>query len=170
MVLKKKMKHKKRTKRTMRKKTKRTMRKKTKRTIRKKNRRKSKKHKHIISKKKYKRMIRGGGHCVGTCINDYNLQYNDNPILPDPKYLHNNILSNNMSGGGLMHDFGLGDLLTGYYQAGNALTNGYHTYKGNKGSPNPKVTVQPRLNKQYSSKLNHPDIGKSYSKYSNSIE
>ena len=129
--------------------------------------RKSRKNKHIVSRNKLRRKMMGG--YVGSCMNKYNLQYNDNPVLPDPTYLHTNVNSHNMNGGGVMHDFGLGDIVTGYYQTGNALTNVVNTYKGHKKSTSPQVMTQPRMNKEYNVRLKHPDIPASYSKYSSEL-
>ena len=142
--------------------------KKRKRVSHKKRKRKSRKNKHVVAKKKYMRKMKGG-NCIGSCLNKYNLQFNDNPLLPDPKYLHTNMISNNMKGGGLMHDFGLGDFLSGYYQGGTHLTNLYLKYKGHKGATSPNVLNQPRLNKEYQTKIKHPDIGTSHANYSNKL-
>ena len=133
-----------------------------------KKKRKTRKNKHVVARKKYMRNMRGG-NCIGSCLNKYNLQFNDNPLLPDPKYLHTNQISSNMQGGGLMHDFGLGDLLSGYYQGGTQLTNQYLKYKGHKGVTSPNVLNQPRLNKEYQTKIQHPDIESSHSSYSNRL-
>jgi hypothetical protein len=135
---------------------------------RKSKKRKSRKNKHVVARKKYMRNMRGG-NCIGSCLNKYNLQFNDNPLLPDPKYLHTNQISSNMQGGGVMHDFGLGDLLSGYYQGGTQLTNQFSKYKGHKGATSPNVLNQPRLNKEYQTKIQHPDIESSHSSYSNRL-
>ena len=126
--------------------------------------RKSKKHKHVRSKKYIARKMRGGQY-----LPRYNLKYNNNPILPDPAYLHTNDVAKNMAGGGFMNDFGLGDVLTGYYKGGNALTNTYNTYNGHKSATSPSVLNQPKMQKYFNPDYKSPDIVGSYDKYSNDL-
>ena len=115
--------------------------------------RKSKKNKHIISRKKNLRMLRGGH-----TLND--------PFLPDPEYLHTNM---KMKGGGFLHDFGLGDALSAYYKGNVAAINTYNTYKGHKKLPSPDVTVQPRMSKYFEPDFQSPNIPSSYERYSSRL-
>ena len=135
---------------------------KTKKRFRKKNKKKtlSRKKLNYYKKKfrkftkKYRKKMKGGGNFTYGCKNPQNMgelitgyANNTNPFLPDPKSLNSNLRVHQQKGGGLMYDFGLGDLLLNYQKATNFGKNIWHRYKGNKSEMPANTTHQPELRK-----------------------
>ena len=99
---------------------------------------------------------------MGKIITGYS--NNTNPFLPDPNPLNSNLRSHVVpqKGGGLMNDFGLGDLLLNYYKATDFGKNIWHRYNGNKKLISAEPTHQPELRKDINYDHTTADLPKYY--------
>ena len=149
-------------------KTKKRFRKNNKKTL---SRRKLKYYKKKFKKftKKYRKKMKGGNKFTYGCKNPQNIgeiitgySNNINPFLPDPKSLNSNLRVHQQKGGGLMYDFGLGDLLLNYQKATNFGKNIWHRYKGNKKEMSANTTHQPELRKDVPYEHTTPDVPRFY--------
>ena len=120
-------------------------------------------------KRRKKKTMKGGSKYTYGCTYPKNIggaitgyANNKNPFLPDPNPLNSNLRSHKQSGGGLMYDFGLGDLLLNYYKATNMGNNVWHRYKGNKNVTKAEPTHQPELRKNIKFEHNIGDLSKYY--------
>ena len=132
------------------------------------------------------RRMRGGGALQGSCVNwncdvPSNIgetftgyKYNTNPYLPDPKSLNSNIKikpkMKMQKGGGLpalMEDFGLGDLLLGYWKGSNAVANTKYRYTGAKPKVGADPMNQPALMKNLPLPYATPNVPQFYDTASN---
>ena len=151
-------------------KTKKRFRKNNKKTL---SRRKLKYYKKKFKKftKKYRKKMKGGSKFTYGCKNPQNMgelitgyANNTNPFLPDPKLLNSNLrLHNLQKGGGVMYDFGLGDLLLNYEKATDFGKNIWHRYKGNKKEVSANTTHQPELRKNVPYEHTTGDLPEFYS-------
>ena len=115
---------------------------------RKKSKRKKRKKKKTKKRRRRKRQ-RGGYKCdypsnVGEIFTG--IKFNKNPSLPDPINSNTNTKSyHKQKGGGFMDNFGMGDVLLGWYKGTNAVSNVPIRYKGGKPLMNANPMHQPGL-------------------------